>query len=161
MFAGVMQSADYTWDIIPTYYWCYIEVSAGIVCSSVPALRPMASRYLRPMFTSSRGRTPGAQAEEDTPRVPHSSALAINKKRRAARAEVYELKGRDVSSGLRNTKQEESVPHDDEERLWLSEESRNDPELHEQSTTVSNKGFRGTDGSSTSTLGGKSEKARG
>ncbi|KAL2288749.1 hypothetical protein FJTKL_03417 [Diaporthe vaccinii] len=159
MFAGVMQSADYTWDIIPTYYWCYIEVSAGIVCSSVPALRPMASRYLRPIFTSSRGRTPGAQAEEDTPRVPHSSALAINKKRRAARAEVYELKGRDVSSGLRNTKQEETVPHDDEERLWLSEGSRNDLELHEQSTTISNKGFRGTDGGSTSTLGGRSEKA--
>lgn len=158
MFAGVMQSADYTWDIIPTYYWCYIEVSAGIVCSSVPALRPMASRYLRPIFTSSRGRTPGAQADEDTPRVPHSSALVINKKRRAARAEVYELKGRDVSSGPRNMKQEEIVTHDDEERLWLKEESRNDPERHHQSTSISTKGFRGTDGSSTSTLGGKSER---
>ncbi|KAG6356841.1 hypothetical protein INS49_014715 [Diaporthe citri] len=29
MFAGVMQSADYTWDIIPTYYWCYIEAQLG------------------------------------------------------------------------------------------------------------------------------------
>lgn len=151
-----MTSADYTWDIIPTYYWCYVEVSAGIVCSSVPAIRPLASRFLRPIFSSSRGRTPGAQAEEDTPRVPHSSVLAINRKRRAARAEVYELKGRDGSSA--NTKQEEVAPHDDEERLWPNDESRNELELHQQSTTNSKKGFRGTDGSSTSTLGGKTEK---
>lgn len=159
MFAGVMQSDDYTWDIIPTYYWCYIEVSAGIVCSSVPALRPLASRYLRPFFTSSLRRTPGAEAEEDTPRVPHSSALAINKKRRAARAEVYELKARDGSSGPLNTKQDEIVPHDDEERLWPNDESRTELELHQQSTAVSIKGLRGTGASSTSTLGGKSEKA--
>lgn len=156
MFAGVMQSADYTWDIIPTYYWCYVEVSAGVICSSVPALRPLASRYLRPIFSSSRGRTPGAHAEEDTPRVPHSSALAINKKRRAARAEVYELKGRDGNSG--NTKQEDIIPHEDEERLWPNDESRNELVLHPQSTAISNKGFRGTDGSSTSTLGDKPEK---
>lgn len=158
MFAGVMNSDDYTWDIIPTYYWCYIEVSAGIVCSSVPALRPLASRYLRPMFTSSRGRTPGAQTEDDTPRMPHSSVLSMNRKRRAARAEVYELKGRDSSSGPRNTKQEETVSHDDEERLWPIEESRKELELPPQSTPTSNKSFRGTGGSSTSTLGGKSHK---
>lgn len=157
MFAGVMQSADYTWDIIPTYYWCYVEVSAGIVCSSVPALRPLASRYLRPMFSSSRGRTPGAQAEEDTPRVPHSSVLSINKKRRAARAEVYKLKVHDGSIGPRNTKQEDIVPHDDEERLWPNDEPRSELEVNQQSTTISNKCFRGRDGSSTSTLGAKSE----
>lgn len=156
MFAGVMTSADYTWDIIPTYYWCYVEVSAGIVCSSIPAIRPLASRFLQPIFSSSRGRTPGGQAEEDTPRVPHSSVLAINKNRRAARAEVYGLKGRDGSSG--DMKQEELVPQDDEERLWPDDESRNELELHQQSTIVSSKGFRGTDGSSTSTLGGKSAK---
>lgn len=157
MFAGVMQSADYTWDIIPTYYWCYVEVCAGIVCSSVPALRPLASRYLRPIFSSSRGRIPGAQAEDDTPCVPHSSVLAINKKRRAARAEVYELKGRDGSISPRNTKQEETVPHDDEERLWPNDEPRSELEVNQQTTNILNKCFRETDGSSTSTLGGKSE----
>lgn len=154
-----MHSADYTWDIIPTYYWCYVEVSAGIVCSSVPALRPMASRYLRPIFTSSRDRTPGAQAEEDTPRMPHSSVLSINRKRRAARAEVFAMKGHDGSSGPRNTKQEDHlVTHDDEERLWPIKESRKEVELHKQSTSLLTKGFRGTTGSSTSTLGGKSDK---
>lgn len=156
MFAGVMTSADYTWDIIPTYYWCYVEVSAGIVCSSVPAIRPLASRFLRPIFSSSLGRSPGAQAGEDTPRVPHSSVLAINKKRRAARAEVYELKGRNGSSG--DTKKEEIGPQDDEERLWPNDESRNELELHQQSTIIPTKGFRGTNGSSTSTLGGQSAK---
>jgi hypothetical protein len=159
MFAGVMNSPDYTWDIIPTYYWCYIEVSAGIVCSSVPALRPLASRYLRPLFTSSRGRTPGAQGDDDTPRMPHSSVLSMNRKRRAARAEVYEITGRDGStSGSRDIKQEDTISHEDEQRLWTIEETRKEPELHPQSAPISDKGFRRTGGDSTSTLGGKSVK---
>lgn len=87
--------------------------------------------------------------------MPHSSVLAINKKRRAARAEVYELKGRDGNSG--STKQEDITPHDDEERLWPNDESRNELVLHQQSTAISNKGFR--DGSSTSTLDDKPEKS--
>lgn len=89
--------------------------------------------------------------------MPHSSALAINKKRRAARAEVYELKGRDVSSILRNTRQEEAVPHDDEERLWPNNDSRNKLELHQQSASISNKDFCGTNDGimNISTVGGK------
>lgn len=82
----------------------------------------------------------------------------MNRKRRAARAEVYELKWRDGSSGSRNTKQEETASHEDKERLWPTEESRKELELHPQSTSISNNGFRGTGGSSTSTLGGKSDK---
>lgn len=84
----------------------------------------------------------------------------LNKKRWVARAEVYELNGRDASTGPRNIIQEQTVSHDDddEETHWLQEESRNDLELHRQSSSISSKGFRGTDGNSTSTLGGKSEK---
>jgi hypothetical protein len=78
--------------------------------------------------------------------MPHSSVLSMNRKRRAARAEVYRLKGRDGSSGLRHTNQEEIVSHSDEERLWPIEESRKELEIDLQSTSISNRGRRVTGG---------------
>lgn len=120
------------------------------------SLRPLASRYMRPMFTSSRGRE--AEAEEDSPEMPYSSVLSMNMKRRATHVEVYDLKSRDGSSVLRSAKQEETVGQDDEERLWPIEESRKELELYLQSTSVSNNDSRMTDDGSTSTLSGKSDK---
>lgn len=49
-----LSSEDYTWDITEQFYWSYIEVNAGILCASVPALKPFAKRHLIGIFGSSR-----------------------------------------------------------------------------------------------------------
>ncbi|KAG8158032.1 hypothetical protein KVR01_012304 [Diaporthe batatas] len=146
-----MSSPDYTWDVIPTYYWCYVEVGAGIVCSSVPALRPLASRYMRSVLTRSRGAVVGS--EENAPEMPYSSVLSMNRKRRATRDELHELNIQDGISILHSSKQEVTVVRDDEERLWPTGESRKELELHPQSTYASSNGALGTDDGSSSTLG--------
>lgn len=51
-------SADYTWDITTQFYWSYVEINIGIVCTTVPALKPFAKRHLSGMFSSS-GRSKG------------------------------------------------------------------------------------------------------
>lgn len=49
-----LSSTDYRWDITEQFYWSYIEVNAGILCASVPALKPFAKRHLAPIFGSSQ-----------------------------------------------------------------------------------------------------------
>ncbi|KAI1415190.1 hypothetical protein F5Y13DRAFT_196538 [Hypoxylon sp. FL1857] len=39
-------SEDYDWDAVPDMILCFIEVNLGIVCASVPAIRPFFSRFL-------------------------------------------------------------------------------------------------------------------
>ncbi|KAL4770456.1 hypothetical protein BDW60DRAFT_224023 [Aspergillus nidulans var. acristatus] len=51
---SALESKDYTWDITEQFYWSYIEVNAGILCASVPALKPFAKRHLVSMFGSSQ-----------------------------------------------------------------------------------------------------------
>ncbi|RDW69039.1 uncharacterized protein DSM5745_08799 [Aspergillus mulundensis] len=51
-----LTSPDYTWDITEQFYWSYIEVNAGILCASVPALKPFAKRHLATVFGGSSQR---------------------------------------------------------------------------------------------------------
>ncbi|OTB07811.1 hypothetical protein M426DRAFT_317702 [Hypoxylon sp. CI-4A] len=39
-------SEDYDWDSVPDMILCFIEVNFGIICASVPAVRPFFSRML-------------------------------------------------------------------------------------------------------------------
>ncbi|TEA21783.1 Satratoxin biosynthesis SC1 cluster protein 4 [Colletotrichum sidae] len=50
---GLVGSTDYCWDAVPQLNLSYLEVNAGIICASVPALKPFFMRYL-PAFISSR-----------------------------------------------------------------------------------------------------------
>ncbi|KAI0024940.1 hypothetical protein F4780DRAFT_484212 [Xylariomycetidae sp. FL0641] len=63
-------SSDYDWDAVPDMILCFIEVNAGIVCASVPAVRPFFSRLL-PVVLARRQhhrKTSG----EDTVAVAHT-----------------------------------------------------------------------------------------
>lgn len=48
-------SDDYDWDAVPDMILCFLEVNAGIICASVPALRPFFTRYF-PALISSHGK---------------------------------------------------------------------------------------------------------
>ncbi|KAL4990271.1 hypothetical protein BDW68DRAFT_175204 [Aspergillus falconensis] len=51
---AALQSEGYTWDITEQFYWSYVEVNAGILCVSVPALKPFAKRHLAMVLGSSQ-----------------------------------------------------------------------------------------------------------
>ncbi|KAK7942394.1 Satratoxin biosynthesis SC1 cluster protein 4, partial [Apiospora aurea] len=48
-------SDDYDWYAVPDMILCFLEVNAGIVCASVPALCPFFTRYF-PALISSHGK---------------------------------------------------------------------------------------------------------
>ena len=66
-----LSAADYTWVITEQFYWSYIEVNAGILCATVPALKPFAKRHLANAFSSFRqyhgksGRSAGPTDQDD------------------------------------------------------------------------------------------------
>ncbi|KAH8430787.1 uncharacterized protein LDX57_008450 [Aspergillus melleus] len=72
-----LTSADYTWDITEQFYWSYIEVNAGILCASVPALKPFAKRHLAPLFGSSQRYHDGNGGASGGPQPPGQSSEAI------------------------------------------------------------------------------------
>ncbi|KAL3479194.1 hypothetical protein BJX99DRAFT_268605 [Aspergillus californicus] len=54
-----LTSEDYTWDITEQFYWSFIEVNMGILCASVPALKPFAKRFGGKWVWGSSGRYRG------------------------------------------------------------------------------------------------------
>ncbi|KAF1974689.1 hypothetical protein BU23DRAFT_530988 [Bimuria novae-zelandiae CBS 107.79] len=55
---GISNSKDPTWDNAPAASWSSVEVNVAIVCSSLPCIRPLLSRWLPQLFTSKYKSTP-------------------------------------------------------------------------------------------------------
>lgn len=89
--------------------WGYVEINAGLVCASVPALKPLFMRYL-PFIIGSKiysndrsGATPGYGSR--------SNPLSSNKNRSKMAAQSYELHSQDNFPSRPNQE-------DDEAKLW-------------------------------------------
>ncbi|KAL4929380.1 uncharacterized protein BDV17DRAFT_290699 [Aspergillus undulatus] len=77
-----LTSPDYTWDITEQFYWSYIEVNAGILCASVPALKPFAKRHLANVFGSSqRSHARGGASNGPTGQDTEAILLGVTPKR--------------------------------------------------------------------------------
>jgi hypothetical protein len=74
---GALTSADYTWDITEQFYWSYLEVNAGILCASVPALKPFAKRHLATVFGGSSQRYGARNAPSSGPEGTEQDTDAI------------------------------------------------------------------------------------
>ncbi|KAL4921172.1 hypothetical protein BDW62DRAFT_175067 [Aspergillus aurantiobrunneus] len=72
-----LSSPDYTWDITEQFYWSYIEVNAGILCASVPALKPFAVRYLSPVFGGSSQRYHAREGYSSGPAGTDSEGIML------------------------------------------------------------------------------------
>lgn len=98
----MLESEDMTWKLPPQIIWSYIECNAGIICASVPALKPLCVRYI-PFLIHSRPHSSQGK----------SSGNAYNekqKKRNTMYSQSYELPSRDeLYRGPRN---------DEEAQLW-------------------------------------------
>jgi hypothetical protein len=111
----LLASPDYTWKLPEQFVWSFIEVNAGIICASVPALKPLCMRYL-PFLIVSHLRS--SQERTDNRYGYKNSAPDKQSKNRHVYSQSYELPSRDdLPSDSRH-------PNDDEARLWSTKGSR-------------------------------------
>lgn len=152
-------SQDRPWDVTIDYQLAFLEMNIGIVCASVPALKPFFIRYLPSLVSShlskcSRG-TPGHSSPGGTPRMYHlNTVVETNRQRRRMQSRSYALgsrsdggsvtlnstrKGGTFISSLGRSWAGTTVDNDDDEtRLWSSSHPPKDEEtaLEGGSTTT-------------------------
>ncbi|KAF6805543.1 integral membrane protein [Colletotrichum sojae] len=92
----LLTTPDYSWDVAEQFNWSFLEANAGIVCASVPGLKPFFVRYL-PSFISSRI-TGSASHNTAKKSLPYSTVIENNKRRRNMQSESYELQSQDDAS---------------------------------------------------------------
>ncbi|CAH0055190.1 unnamed protein product [Clonostachys solani] len=107
----LLTAVDYSWEVSGQVIWGFIEVNAGIICASVPALKPFFMRYL-PFILTSRLMSSSSQPESHSTKLTPFSNTNTSKKQRSKRImESYELPSRD---DLPNQRGED----DDQAKLW-------------------------------------------
>lgn len=117
----LINTDDRPWDVVQDYVFSYLEVNAGIICASVPALKPFFLRFLPAIIgthTTNRARTTTKSKSYGLATVTEQ-----NRQRRMMQHGSYEL-----SSVDHHNKHFEKRADDDEVKLWSpnrkDEESR-------------------------------------
>ncbi|KAF2440319.1 hypothetical protein P171DRAFT_524396 [Karstenula rhodostoma CBS 690.94] len=107
----LMTAPDYTWAAVEQFQWCFVEVNAGVVCASVPALKSFFARYL-PGLISSRLRSHDRSKNTDG-----YNTIEKGNQRPKAKKDVYEMTVVEDDVSSEKTVQPPNV-NDDEARLW-------------------------------------------
>ncbi|KAF4807117.1 Satratoxin biosynthesis SC1 cluster protein 4 [Colletotrichum siamense] len=106
----LLASPDYTWEAVEAFIWGYLELNAGMICASVPALKPFFMRYLPSFITSRLGSSNrGGSSLNKSSKSRLNTVVAQNMERRRRQDESYELSSTD---GKRDGVE------DDETKLW-------------------------------------------
>jgi hypothetical protein len=106
-----MTSSDYTWAAVEQFQWCFVEVNAGVVCASVPALKAFFARYL-PGLISSRLRS-----HDRSKNTEGYNTIDKGAHRSRAKKDLYEMTMVEDDVSSEKTVQPPNVS-DDEARLW-------------------------------------------
>ncbi|KAJ0361790.1 hypothetical protein COL154_003031 [Colletotrichum chrysophilum] len=124
----LFQSKDFTRDVEKQLNWASVEVNAGIICASVPALKPFFMRYL-PMFVHSHitgsSKKSNANYQNYQTSMPYSTTVENNRKRRNVQSEAYELHSHDDLS-LSSHEMPKAGSDEDVTKLWSGSAFRND-----------------------------------
>ncbi|KAI2473895.1 hypothetical protein F4781DRAFT_379269 [Annulohypoxylon bovei var. microspora] len=112
---------DYDWDAVPDMILCFIEVNLGIVCASVPVVRPFFSRLLPALLAyrrkSSGASSSGPESGRVIDTVEQKNIERQNLKRRnVGQDESYDMSTLSEASRCLDSQDEES-------RLWPSPET--------------------------------------
>lgn len=131
----LFKTEDYTFDIDKQLNWAAVEVNAGIICASVPALKPFFVRYL-PMvvtthITGSRSKNANINHRNYQLSMPYSTTIENNKKRRNVQSEAYKLHSHDEIS-LSSSEMPKTGSNEDIARLWSGSAFRNDYTGHRE-----------------------------
>ncbi|KXH62424.1 integral membrane protein [Colletotrichum salicis] len=139
----LFKSTDYTFDTDKQLNWASFEVNAGVVCASVPALKPFFVRYL-PMFVISHITARGSKSKKTNPNYqnyqnsnPYSTTIEANKRRRNVQSEAYELRSRDDLS-LSSNDMPKNGSREDVVKLWSGNAFRKDSKSHRETIIESN-----------------------
>ncbi|KAK1710853.1 uncharacterized protein BDZ83DRAFT_766078 [Colletotrichum acutatum] len=111
------------------FNWSFLEANPGIVCASVPGLKPFFVRYLPSSISS---RITGSADKSGKKPLPYSTVIENNRKRRNMQSESYELWSHDDLSEESSGKAEFS---DEEAKLWSGRRYRKDI-VNERETTI-------------------------
>ncbi|KAH7329513.1 hypothetical protein B0I35DRAFT_448605 [Stachybotrys elegans] len=112
----LLAAYDYTWLLSEQFIWSYVEVNAGILCASVPAMKPLFMRYL-PWLVMSRLRS----SQENSARYATGSGMDKQSKNRKPYGQAFELHSRPEDEAR-------SSKEDDEAMLWETKRSSNKTE---------------------------------
>ncbi|KAI1449909.1 hypothetical protein F5Y02DRAFT_413586 [Annulohypoxylon stygium] len=117
-------SEDYDWDAVPDMILCFIEVNLGIVCASVPVVRPFFSRLLPALLAhgckSSGTLSSGPESGRVIDTVEQKNIERQNLKRRNhGQDESYDMSTLSDASRCLDSQDEES-------RLWPPPETIKD-----------------------------------
>ncbi|KAI8309353.1 Satratoxin biosynthesis SC1 cluster protein 4 [Colletotrichum sp. SAR11_59] len=116
----LFRSKDFTRDVEKQLNWASVEVNAGIICASVPALKPFFMRYL-PMFVHSHitgsSKKSNANYQNYQTSMPYSTTVENNRKRRNVQSEAYELHSHDDLS-LSSHEMPKAGSDEDVTKLW-------------------------------------------
>ncbi|KAK2005661.1 integral membrane protein [Colletotrichum eremochloae] len=117
----LFKSKDFTFDLQKQLNWALVEVNAGVMCASVPALKPFFMRYLPMFITSHMGCSkckgsidPNSRGYQTT--NPYTTRVANSKRPRTVQSEAYRLHSHDDVSFsskdvLRGGEEEDVVGH--------------------------------------------------
>lgn len=95
---GAVNSTDPTWDNVPSSYWSIVELNTGILCASLPPLRPL----FRHLFPGLSSRVPTYEE-----RSGKGSSRARSSKARSVGPGVYALRDLESSASQEGLKDED------------------------------------------------------
>ncbi|GKT87572.1 integral membrane protein [Colletotrichum tofieldiae] len=127
---------DYTFDVKTQLNWASIEVNAGVICASVPALKPFVMRYLPSFVTSrivgcSKSNESNLNHQNFQTTNPYSTTIENNKKRRNVQYQAYELRSHDDFS-LSSKEMPKNGSNEDTAKLWSGNAFRRDCAGHRE-----------------------------
>ncbi|KAI1100726.1 hypothetical protein F4804DRAFT_318095 [Jackrogersella minutella] len=108
-------SEDYDWDAVPDMILCFIEVNFGIICASVPAVRPFFSRLL-PVLLASRRKSSGGSSGLEGGRVIDTVEQKNIERQNLKRRNIGLDESYDMSTLSGTSRYLDS--QDEESRLW-------------------------------------------
>ena len=113
----LMTSTDYTWAAVEQFQWCFVEVNAGILCATVPALKPFFARYLPGLINSKLRSNDRSKNKEGYNNSGYNTIEKDSHQRSRTKKDLYELTvlDDDISS---NKTMQTPIASDDETRLW-------------------------------------------
>ncbi|KAI4599509.1 hypothetical protein KJ359_001952 [Pestalotiopsis sp. 9143b] len=94
-------STDRPWTSVDDYLFSYAEMNAGVVCASIPALKPLFLRCL-PERLQSRPRKGGGRSDYSGGTDGSSTVVEQNRSRRKRYNESFQLSSIDETAHVRN-----------------------------------------------------------
>jgi len=110
-----MVSTDYTWAAVEQFQWCFVEVNAGVLCASIPALKSFFARYL-PGLINSRLRSNDRSKNTEGYDTLEKGSTSRSRGRKVP--DIYEMTV--VDDEFEKTSAQHNI-NDDETRLWTGQ----------------------------------------